>query len=65
VSEAFHFLGVLKLDINLQSKIEQERKRLTDLCNEKGSVSHPDVLACSENLDKLIIKFLTEEKLKP
>ncbi|NLT94916.1 MAG: aspartyl-phosphate phosphatase Spo0E family protein [Clostridia bacterium] len=47
---------------NLVRKIELERKKLMDLCNEKGCVSHPDVLACSENLDRLIIKFLIEEK---
>ena len=52
------------MEKNLQIKIELERKKLTDLCNERGTVLHPDVLACSENLDRLILKFLKEEKLR-
>lgn len=50
------------MDIELENKIEIERKKLMDLCNKKGSVLHPDVLARSEKLDKLILKFLKEKK---
>jgi len=54
--------GVEKMDVKLQQKIEKERKKLNDLWNKKGSVLHPEVLICSEKLDRLILKFLMKEK---
>ncbi|MFZ5943872.1 MAG: aspartyl-phosphate phosphatase Spo0E family protein [Bacillota bacterium] len=50
------------MDTSLLKRIEKERKKLSDLWNEKGSVLHPEVLICSEKLDKLILRFLIKEK---
>jgi len=50
------------MDRKLLKRIEKERKKLNDLWKEKGSVLHPDILVCSEKLDKLILRFLIKEK---
>jgi len=43
-------------------RIEKEREKLNNLWNKKESVLNPDVLICSEKLDRLILKFLMKEK---
>jgi hypothetical protein len=49
------------MDKRLSIEIENERQRLVDLFNSKGSFLHPDVIECSKRLDSLILGFLIQE----
>ncbi|SHI63514.1 Spo0E like sporulation regulatory protein [Geosporobacter subterraneus DSM 17957] len=50
--------------LNLDSKIDENRKKLEDMISRHDSINHDEILLISQQLDELITLFYRERKEK-
>lgn len=51
-----------KNDLNLNAKIDENRKKLEEMISRHDSVNHDEILLVSQQLDQLITLFYRERK---